>query len=221
MPASKDFLNRGLSGLIDLMELLRAPGGCPWDAKQTHQSLAEFLLEETYELLDALNSEDKRALKEELGDLLLQIVFHAKIASEDKQNGFDIDDVADAIIEKLVSRHPHVFENPQVLAAKEVKDNWEKLKAKEKNRSSAFEGVPKELPALLFASKILSRLDKYQPDFSLEEMNSVSELINEKTTEAELGRILLKMVEESKKLGLEPEMALRKAVLALDSRFKA
>lgn len=221
MPASKDFLNRGLSGLIDLMELLRGPGGCPWDAKQTHQSLAEFLLEETYELLDALNSEDKRALKEELGDLLLQIVFHAKIASEDKQNGFDIDDVADAITEKLVSRHPHVFENPQALAAKEVKDNWEILKAKEKNRSSAFEGVPKELPALLFASKILSRLDKYQPDFSLEEMNSVSELVNEKTTEAELGRILLKMVEESKKLGLEPEMALRKAVLALDSRFKA
>lgn len=221
MPASKDFLNRGLSGLIDLMELLRGPGGCPWDAKQTHQSLAEFLLEETYELLDALNSEDKRALKEELGDLLLQIVFHAKIASEDKQNGFDIDDVADAITEKLVSRHPHVFENPQALAAKEVKDNWEILKAKEKNRSSAFEGVPKELPALLFASKILSRLDKYQPDFSLEEMNLVSELVNEKTTEAELGRILLKMVEESRKLGLEPEMALRKAVLALDSRFKA
>ena len=220
MPASKDFQNRGFQGLIDLMDMLRNPGGCPWDAKQTHESLAEYLLEETYELLDALYSDDKNSLKEELGDLLLQIIFHAKIASEDEQTGFDINDVSNAIIEKLISRHPHVFENQQELAASEVKDNWEKLKAKEKNRTSAFEGVSKELPALLFASKILSRLEKYEPSFAIEPVASVAGVLSEKTNEAELGQILLELVDQAKKLGLEPELALRKAVLALDSRAK-
>ena len=220
MPASKDFQNRGFQGLIDLMDVLRNPGGCPWDAKQTHESLAEYLLEETYELLDALYSDDKNSLKEELGDLLLQIIFHAKIASEDEQTGFDINDVSNAIIEKLISRHPHVFENQQELAASEVKDNWEKLKAKEKNRTSAFEGVSKELPALLFASKILSRLEKYEPSFAIEPVASVAGVLSEKTNEAELGQILLELVDQAKKLGLEPELALRKAVLALDSRAK-
>ncbi len=220
MPASKDFQNRGFQGLIDLMDMLRNPGGCPWDAKQTHESLAEYLLEETYELLDALYSDDKYSLKEELGDLLLQIIFHAKIASEDEQTGFDINDVSNAIIEKLISRHPHVFENQQELAASEVKDNWEKLKAKEKNRTSAFEGVSKELPALLFASKILSRLEKYEPSFAIEPVASVAGVLSEETNEAELGQILLELVDQAKKLGLEPELALRKAVLALDSRAK-
>ncbi|MGA1082168.1 MAG: MazG family protein [Candidatus Nanopelagicales bacterium] len=221
MPDPKDYLDRGLVGLIDLMDLLRSSEGCPWDVKQTHETLAEFLIEETYELIDAINSKDKDSLREELGDLLLQIVFHAKIASEDKQNGFDINQVADSITAKLISRHPHVFKEPENLVAEEVKANWEKLKANEKNRESAFEGVPKELPALLFASKILSRIDKYEPDFELSPLPSVEKLIDEQTSEADLGKLLLKLVEQSKKLGLEPELALRKAVLALDSRFKS
>ena len=220
MRSSNEFNDRGIQGLVDLMDFLRGPGGCPWDADQTHESLADYLLEETYELLDALSAGDKEFLKEELGDLLLQIVFHARIAEEDPEKGFDLNDVANKLITKLISRHPHVFENQKNLAAAEVKDNWEKLKAKEKNRSSAFEGVSRELPALLFASKILSRLEKYDANFALQPNDSVERLLTEKTTEAELGQILLELVVQGKKLGLEPEIALRKAVLALDSLAK-
>jgi len=220
MPKAEDFQNRGLEGLVSLMDLLRSPGGCPWDAEQTHESLGEYLLEETYELLDVLGTKDKEALKEELGDLLLQVVFHARIASEDKVAGFDLAQVANDLITKLVSRHPHVFDKQQDLKPEVVKNNWEKLKAKEKNRTHAFEGVPRQLPALLFASKILVRLEKYQPDFSTQVSSKVEELIEENATDAELGQILLEVVKRSKDLGLEPEIALRNAVLRLDSQEK-
>lgn len=220
MPKAEDFQNRGLEGLVSLMDLLRSPGGCPWDAEQTHESLGEYLLEETYELLDVLGSKDKEALKEELGDLLLQVVFHARIASEDKVAGFDLEQVANDLITKLVSRHPHVFDKQQDLEPEAVKNNWEKLKAKEKNRTHAFEGVPRQLPALLFASKILVRLEKYQPDFSTQVSSKVEELLEENATDAELGQILLEVVKRSKDLGLEPEIALRNAVLRLDSQEK-
>lgn len=220
MPKAEDFQNRGLEGLVSLMDLLRSPGGCPWDAEQTHESLGEYLLEETYELLDVLGSKDKEELKEELGDLLLQVVFHARIASEDKVAGFDLEQVANDLIIKLVSRHPHVFDKQQDLKPEAVKNNWEKLKAKEKNRTHAFEGVPKQLPALLFASKILVRLEKYQPDFSTQVSSKVEELIEENATDSELGQILLEVVKRSKDLGLEPEIALRNAVLRLDSQEK-
>lgn len=220
MPKAEDFQNRGLEGLVSLMDLLRSPGGCPWDAEQTHESLGEYLLEETYELLDVLGSKDKEALKEELGDLLLQVVFHARIASEDKFAGFNLEQVANDLITKLVSRHPHVFDKQQDLEPEAVKNNWEKLKAKEKNRTHAFEGVPRQLPALLFASKILVRLEKYQPDFSTQVSSKVEELLEENATDAELGQILLEVVKRSKDLGLEPEIALRNAVLRLDSQEK-
>ena len=220
MPKAEDFQNRGLEGLVSLMDLLRSPGGCPWDAEQTHESLGEYLLEETYELLDVLGTKDKEALKEELGDLLLQVVFHARIASEDKVAGFDLAQVANDLITKLVSRHPHVFDKQQDLKPEVVKNNWEKLKAKEKNRTHAFEGMPRQLPALLFASKILVRLEKYQPDFSTQVSSKVEELIEENATDAELGQILLEVVKRSKDLGLEPEIALRNAVLRLDSQEK-
>lgn len=220
MPKAEDFQNRGLEGLVSLIDLLRSPGGCPWDAEQTHESLGEYLLEETYELLDVLGSKDKEALKEELGDLLLQVVFHARIASEDKVAGFDLEQVANDLITKLVSRHPHVFDKQQDLEPEAVKNNWEKLKAKEKNRTHAFEGVPRQLPALLFASKILVRLEKYQPDFSTQVSSKVEELLEENATDAELGQILLEVVKRSKDLGLEPEIALRNAVLRLDSQEK-
>lgn len=221
MPAAENYLRQGLSGLVELMDLLRSPGGCPWDAKQTHESLAEYLLEETYELLDALNSGNKVELKEELGDLLLQVVFHAQIASEDKISGFNFQQVADDLVVKLIARHPHIFEKPQNLKAHQVKDNWELLKAKEKNRSSAFDGVPKQLPALLFASKILARLEKYQPDFSIEVSSEVANLLKKCKSDTELGQLLLEVVKKSKDLGWEPEIALRNTVLKLDSQQKS
>jgi XTP/dITP diphosphohydrolase len=221
MKVAADYLDKGLIGLVALMDALRGDGGCPWDAKQTHESLAEFLIEESYELLDAINSKNYSELKEELGDLLLQIVFHARIAEESPNEGFDINQVANYLIAKLVSRHPHVFEEESDLAASDVKKNWEQLKAKEKNRTSAFEGVSRELPALLLASKILTRLEKYQPEFQVDIDPALNQLINQDTTQEELGALLLKLVKRSKEFDLEPEIALRSQVLKLDLREQA
>lgn len=218
MKVAADYLDKGLIGLVALMDALRGNGGCPWDAKQTHESLAEFLIEESYELLDAINNKNYSELKEELGDLLLQIVFHARIAEENPEEGFDINQVANYLIAKLVSRHPHVFEEESDMAASDVKKNWEQIKAKEKNRTSAFEGVSRELPALLLASKILTRLEKYQPDFQVEIDPVLNQLINQDTTQEELGTLLLKLVKRSKDFDLEPEIALRSQVLKLDLR---
>ncbi len=214
---SKDvYYSKGLIGLIELMDLLRSPGGCPWDAEQTHQSLAEYLLEETYEVLDAINNGDYVHLKEELGDLLLQVIFHSRIAEENLTEGFDINQVANDLIAKLITRHPHVFDEEAELAAGQVKKNWEQIKAEEKKRTSAFDGVPKDLPALLFAGKILTRLEKYKPDYENLVEGQIIKLINEETTQEQLGEILFQIVQQSKKLNLEPEIALRNRVLKLD-----
>jgi XTP/dITP diphosphohydrolase len=218
MKSKDDYHDKGLIGLIKLMDLLRGPGGCPWDAEQTHESLAEYLLEETYEVLDAINNGDYAHLKEELGDLLLQVIFHSRIAEENLEEGFDVNQVANDLIAKLISRHPHVFDEESDLAADQVKKNWEQIKAAEKQRTSAFEGVPKDLPALLFAGKILTRLEKYQPASELPIGELVSGLINTETTQEQLGELLLQIVHQSKKLGLEPEIALRNRVLKLDLR---
>jgi XTP/dITP diphosphohydrolase len=218
MKSKDDYHDKGLIGLIKLMDLLRGPGGCPWDAEQTHESLAEYLLEETYEVLDAINNGDYAHLKEELGDLLLQIIFHSRIAEENLAEGFDVNQVANDLIAKLISRHPHVFDEKSDLAADQVKKNWEQIKAEEKQRTSAFEGVPKDLPALLFAGKILTRLEKYQPASELPIDELISGLINTETTQEQLGEMLLQIVHQSKKRGLEPEIALRNRVLKLDLR---
>jgi XTP/dITP diphosphohydrolase len=216
MKSKDDYHDKGLIGLIELMDLLRSPGGCPWDAEQTHQSLAEYLLEETYEVLEAINSGDYVHLKEELGDLLLQVIFHSRIAEENPTEGFDVNQVANDLIAKLISRHPHVFNKEAELGADQVKKNWEQIKAEEKKRSSAFDGVPKDLPALLFASKILTRLEKYKPEYKNIIEGQIVELINDGTTQEELGEILFQIVQQSKKLRLEPEIALRNRVLKLD-----
>jgi len=218
MKSKDDYHDKGLIGLIKLMDLLRGPGGCPWDAEQSHESLAEYLLEETYEVLDAINNRDYAHLKEELGDLLLQVIFHSRIAEENLEEGFDVNQVANDLIAKLISRHPHVFDEELDIAADQVKKNWEQIKAAEKQRTSAFEGVPKDLPALLFAGKILTRLEKYQPASKLPISELVSGLINTDTTQEQLGELLLQIVHQSKKLGLEPEIALRNRVLKLDLR---
>ncbi len=218
MKDAADYLDKGLVGLVALMDALRGAGGCPWDAEQTHESLAEFLIEESYELLDAISSNNYQNLKEELGDLLLQIIFHARIAEENPKIGFNIEQVANQLITKLVSRHPHVFEQEDNLAPARVKENWEEIKAKEKNRTSAFEGVPLQLPSLLLASKILSRIEKYQPDFQLDVSAAVEGLISKETSNEMLGSLLLQLVKRSKEFHLEPEIALREEVLKLDLR---
>ena len=143
--------------LIEVMDRLRSPGGCPWDARQTHESLVEYLVEEAYETVEAIEGSDDSGLREELGDLLLQVVFHARIAQERGEEGWDIDDVARGIVEKLIRRHPHVFADVDADTAEQVEANWHALKAEEKGRASVADGIPEHLPALLRASKVHSR----------------------------------------------------------------
>ena len=179
MPASEGAASEKGPGsrlldLIAVMDTLRSPGGCPWDARQTHESLVEYLIEESYESVEAIETGDRAGMREELGDLLLQVVFHARIAQEDDADPWDIDDVADGITRKLIARHPHVFDKARddVTAGKtaeEVEADWHALKAKEKNRESVTDGIPANLPALLRAAKVLgrsTRLDNPAPELA-------------------------------------------------------
>ena len=147
--------------LVEIMETLRAPGGCPWDAQQDHKSLVPSLIEEAYELVEAIETDDADAMAEELGDVLLQVVFHSIIAGEDGHFGFA--DVAGRLADKLVYRHPHVFGNTEVADAAEVIRNWDQLKGAENGKSartSIADGIPASLPALLYALKLQSRAQR-------------------------------------------------------------
>ncbi len=144
-----------LRELVRVMDRLRSPGGCPWDAEQTHESLVPYALEETYELVEAIETADRAGLREELGDVLLQVVFHARIAAEDPDDPFDVDDVATDLVAKLVRRHPHVFEAAEPDTDLHVQ--WDTLKNAEKARASALDGVPVALGALARTQKIADR----------------------------------------------------------------
>lgn len=209
MPETGD----GVVELIAVMDQLRSPGGCPWDARQTHTSLIEYLLEEAYETVEAIEAGDREDLREELGDLLLQVVFHARIAQEDPDDPWGIDDVARGIVAKLVSRHPHVFASDSSVAgggvttAEQVESQWHELKAREKGRASVTEGIPEALPALLRAGKVLSRserLDVPLPDSP----GSLMEVADQDA----LGDFLLGAVATSRERGWDAEAALRDAI---------
>ena len=189
--------------LVAVMDRLRSE--CPWDREQTHRSLAKYLLEETYETLEAIETGDRAHLQEELGDLLLQVCFHARIASEDA-DGFDIDNVARGIADKLVYRHPHVFAGLEVADADEVDRNWEALKAAEKKRDSPLDGIPAALPALAYADKVLGRLDRH---------GAADVAAAEAPGPAGTGDRLLALVAEARAAGLDPEQELRDAVRRL------
>jgi len=147
----------GLAELIAVMDRLRSPGGCPWDAEQTHASLVRYCLEEAYEVAEAIESGDRHAMREELGDLLLQVVFHARIAQEDPTDPFDLEDVARGVSTKLIRRHPHVFADVVVDGADEVHTNWELIKKAEKRRDSVTDGIPRAQGALARATSLLGR----------------------------------------------------------------
>ena len=202
--ASYDVPGARLLDLVTVMDQLRLH--CPWDREQTHESLAKYLLEETYETLEAIETGDYSHLREELGDLLLQVVFHARVAAEDADDAFTIDDVAGGIVDKLVHRHPHVFAGLDVADAAEVEENWEALKASEKGRSSVLEGVPTALPALHLAAKVVGRASRVgvtpQPGDSL-------------------GDRLLALVVEARAAGADPEQELRDAVRRLADAVRA
>ena len=185
--------------LVEVMDRLRTE--CPWDREQTHTSLTRYLLEETHEVLEAIDSGDLDHLREELGDLLMQVYFHARIAQETprQEGGFDLEDVAAGITDKLVRRHPHVFAGVEVADADEVERNWEAIKAEEKQRTGPTEGIPASLPALAYADKVLGRLHERGSDVALPEGDDI-------------GARLLALVAEARAQGTDPETALRVAV---------
>lgn len=177
-----------LKRLAEVMDRLRSPGGCPWDAEQTHESLLKYLLEESYEYIEAVESGDRAAIKEELGDLLLQVYFHSRIAEEDKSAPFSINDVAASVTEKLINRHPHVFGDVVANTSEEVKQNWDQIKNAEKGRTSPIDGVPLGQPALQLAAKLLHRAEKNKlarPNTDLPK----SILDNSKDLESDLGKL--------------------------------
>lgn len=219
--------------LIELMAELRGPGGCPWDRKQTTESLKPFLVEECYEVVDALDEGSPDKVKEELGDLLFQIIFHARIAEENGQ--FSIRDVISTIIEKMTRRHPHVFGDARLDTDKEVLANWEELKKKEKGheeRKSVLEGVPRRLPSLLRAHQLQARaarvgfdwtrIDEALPKLDEELAEFKESLKNNDAAgiEEELGDIFFMLVNLSRFLNVNPEEALRKTISKFIHRFR-
>ena len=182
--------------LVSVMDRLRSPGGCPWDARQTHESLVEYLIEEAYETVEAIEESDRDGLREELGDLLLQVVFHARIAAEDPNEPWTIDDVADGIVAKLVSRHPHVFAGAAADTAEEVEANWHAMKAKEKGRASVTDGIPSALPSLVHAGKGALAERRRWPDRLPEPALSdeATEAMRAVDSEADFGDLLLALV---------------------------
>jgi len=216
-----------LLDLVAVMARLRGPGGCPWDAEQTHRTLAKHLLDETYELLEAIDTGTDQDIAEELGDLLLQVVFHAQMGADAQT--FDVDDVASALIEKLVRRHPHVFGNVEVSGAREVVKNWDVIKQHEKEGASAVEGVTETLPALAYAQKLQRRAGSAGFDWSgvdgalAKVREEAEELVRarEQEREDELGDLLFAIVALGRHLNLDAEAALRRSARRFRDRFQA
>ncbi|GAB3556342.1 XTP/dITP diphosphohydrolase [Actinopolyspora lacussalsi] len=194
---------------VTVMDRLRSPGGCPWDARQTHESLRTYLVEETYELLEALEGSDRGAMREELGDVLLQVLFHARVATEDAADPFDVDTVAAELVSKLVSRHPHVFAtDDSVHDAESQHARWEELKQREKQRESAVDGVAHGQPAAALAAKLVQRAER---------AGIPAELIGD---DSHPGAELFDAVARARRDGGDPEDTLRAASLAFDRRIR-
>ena len=193
-----------LQRLVEVMDRLRSPGGCPWDAEQTHESLFKYLLEESYEFIDSVDAKDREGMREELGDVLLQVYFHSRIAQDHPTDPFSIEDVARAIADKLIRRHPHVFEGLQVSGTEEIIDNWEEIKAKEKGRTSALDGVALAQPALPLVEKLLYRAEKYKVNIELTKYQS-----NKPATEESVGEALASIIAWARDNEIDPENALR------------
>jgi len=217
--------------LIETIAVLRSPNGCPWDREQTHKSLRENLLQETYEALDAIDKGNDKNLKEELGDVLLQVVLHSQIASE--EGTFTIEDVAKGITDKLIRRHPHVFGDTKVKDADEVMVNWEKIKRKEKpERKSALSGIAEAMPALLTAQEMSKKAVKSGFEWpnenslwecfysEIEEFKQEVEKGDKPLMEEELGDILFSLVNVARWHGLDPEIALINANKKFKQRFQ-
>ncbi len=222
---SHDLAGSHMLDLVATMDALRT--GCPWDAKQTHQTLAPHLIEESYEALEALETGEPQALREELGDVLLQVVFHARIAAERQDGtGYTIDDVADAIVSKLVRRHPHVFGEVHVSSADEVKTNWAAIKAAEREEKhggpgSALDGIPFGQPALSLAAQLQGRAAAAGVPADVARLGDVADLPGGADVGEDLGGKLFVLVAAARAAGLDPELELRAAARRFSDRFRS
>lgn len=213
--------NYNIDDLLKIMEILRAPGGCPWDAEQTHESIKSNFIEETYEVIEAINKQDKDLLLEELGDVLLQVVFHTEMERE--KGVFTFGDVADGVCKKLIERHPHVFGDVKVSSTDEVLSNWDDIKRKsksQKTQGSSMLKVPKELPALMRAQKIQSKAKKAGFDWDdvsgalsaleseIKELKDAIGTKNQKEIEEEFGDVLFSCVNVARFVDVDSEEAL-------------
>jgi len=218
--------------MVEIMDILRSENGCPWDREQTHQTLKPHLIEESYEVLEAIEDGSMEMLKEELGDLLLQVLFHSQIA---KENGsFSINDVITSLKEKIIRRHPHVFDKTSVKDSKEVMFNWEKIKRQEKkDRKSVLDGVPRILPSLIRARQVQAKAARVGFDFPdkeeaflkvEEEVREFKEAVfskNQDEIEEEFGDFLFSLVNVSRFVSVDPEESMRKAIDKFIRRFKS
>ena len=215
-----------LDKLIDIVKKLREPGGCEWDRKQTHSSLIPYLLEETYEVIEAIDNKDYKALKEELGDLMLHVVFQADLASD--TSIFTIEDSIENINKKLIDRHPHIFDKKDNV--KIEKGSWELAKQKEKNRESVLDGVPKALPGLIRGRRIQEKAAGVGFDWDKKEQvllkvdEEICELkeaiLKNKGIEDELGDVFFSLINLSRHLDINPESSLKKSIEKFSKRFK-
>jgi XTP/dITP diphosphohydrolase len=237
--------HEGLTELVAMVARLRAPGGCPWDAEQTHESLVQYLVEESWELIDAIESGSREEMIEELGDVLYQVLFHADLAAHTEGERFDIDDVARHMTAKMVSRHPHVFGDREAETAADVVAFWDDLKASEKpHRTSVLDGIPRGMPALALAQKVLGKAEKVGVTVGTSLTDASAMRASATTapaaaasataasatdapgpaapaTEDELGRLLLALVASARSQGLDAERALRAAVRGLEDDVRA
>ncbi|MDP9343299.1 MAG: nucleoside triphosphate pyrophosphohydrolase [Actinomycetota bacterium] len=230
VPSSRE--GQRLLDLVRVMARLRGPGGCPWDREQDHRSLARHLLEESHEVLEAIDDGDPDRLRDELGDLLLQVVFHAQMAAE--AGTFDVDDVAEGIVAKLVRRHPHVFGDVEVESAAEVLVNWERIKADERGEKgegpqAVDDGIPATLPALARASKVQRRAAGWGFEWRSresalealrEEVDELERASDPRDAEEEIGDVLFATVAVARRLGVDPESALRRTTRGFAERYE-
>lgn len=221
-----------INDLIRIMNILRSPDGCPWDKEQTHKSIRSNFIEETYEAIEAIDTDNTNLLKEELGDVLLQVVFHSKI--EEELGTFDFSDVADGICKKLIVRHPHIFSDLELSTSDEVLENWDRIKMKTKSQSSqseAMNSISRSLPTLMRSKKVQQKASKIGFDFRdvkeamgkiSEEYGELKEAIDNETTEEifdELGDLLFSVVNVSRILKIDPDYALSKSCDKFIRRF--
>ena len=226
VPSSQE--GERLLDLVRIMARLRGPGGCPWDAEQTHRTLARHLLEETHELIEAIDAGDSDAMRDELGDVLLQVVFHAQMAADEGR--WDVDDVAEGLTRKLIHRHPHVFGTTEVSGADEVLVNWEKLKAEESGgRKGVEDDIPASLPALARAAKVQRRAAGWGFEWRStegataalrEEVDELETAEGPEEIEGEIGDVLFATVALARRLGVDAESALRRTIRSFSERYE-